>query len=87
LGLTDATLYRYIPAARTMNTPGVLQLTLYPKDRGAPEGFQPWRRAAAVRREWTLESSALIIGLARGAKNVGRAHIHVPDVTAITPSS
>jgi cellulose synthase operon protein C len=48
LGLTDATLYRYIPAARTANTPGVLQLTLYPKDRGAPEGFQPWRRAAAV---------------------------------------
>jgi hypothetical protein len=33
LGVSPATLYRYIPAARTANTPGVWQRPLYPKNR------------------------------------------------------
>src|SRR6202790_2734861 len=32
LGVSPATLYRYIPSARTANTPGVRQRPLYPKD-------------------------------------------------------
>jgi transposase-like protein len=33
LGVSPATLYRYMPAARTANTPGVCQRPLYPKNR------------------------------------------------------
>ena len=39
LGVSPATLYRYIPAARTANTPGVWQRPLYPKDRALQKGF------------------------------------------------
>src|SRR5580704_9734448 len=36
LGVSPATLYRYIPAARTANTPGVCQRPLYSKEGTAP---------------------------------------------------
>jgi predicted DNA-binding transcriptional regulator YafY len=39
LGVSPATLYRYIPAARTANTPGVWQRPLYPKEGTLQEGF------------------------------------------------
>ena len=39
LGISPATLYRYLPAARTANTPGVCERPLYPKDRALHEGF------------------------------------------------
>jgi predicted DNA-binding transcriptional regulator YafY len=39
LGVSSATLYRYIPAARTANTPGVWRRPLYPKERPFQEGF------------------------------------------------
>jgi hypothetical protein len=39
IGVSPATLYRYIPAARTANTPGLWQRPLYPKDRALQEGF------------------------------------------------
>ncbi|MGP0001874.1 MAG: helix-turn-helix domain-containing protein [Acetobacteraceae bacterium] len=48
LGISPATLYRYLPAARTANTPGVCERPLYPKDRALHEGFS---LAAAVRRK------------------------------------
>jgi hypothetical protein len=39
LGISPATLYRYIPATRAANTPGVCQRLLYPKDRTLRRAF------------------------------------------------
>jgi DNA invertase Pin-like site-specific DNA recombinase len=41
LGVSPATLYRYIPAARTANTPGVMNTAALPQRPDAPRGFQP----------------------------------------------
>jgi hypothetical protein len=39
LGVSPETLYRCLPAARTVNTPGVRERPLYPKDGTLQEGF------------------------------------------------
>ena len=55
LGISPATLYRYLPAARTANTPGVCERPLYPKDRALHEGFSLKRAAACAESSRSLD--------------------------------
>ena len=68
LGISPATLYRYLPAARTANTPGVCERPLYPKDRALHEGFS----LASGRRHCAESSRSLDHGPSPGRSRCQR---------------